>query len=217
MSNDVSKLSRMLQAIFRRRRHQPRRPPLADHVGKVVRPPRLYKVASFHCGLMMPKGNSRANGISDRKSDSQPNCEHHRDFSHNLSSPNRRSFCSSSLLTTAAPPAENEKTAARQDQTRKSCTDDGGGDTDRARERGKNAAGHRRLCVGEIPEKPRRIALEVEYVYEKAVGAGGYCAFTIRRGGADCKIPSQCCTIIKKRRIGRRRDVYVIERNRGPS
>src|SRR5262249_37131633 len=87
-----------------------------------------------------------------------------------------------------SPPAE--KASARQDQARKTSTDDGGGDTDhRARIREENGAGHRRLCVGESPEKPRRIALEVDYVYEKAVGAGGCCAFTIRRGGADCKIP----------------------------
>ena len=72
-----------------RRRHQARRPPLAK-----IRPgrkessaPRLYKVASLHCGLTMTQGNSRTNGISDRKSDSQPNCEHHRDFRHTLVHP----------------------------------------------------------------------------------------------------------------------------------
>ena len=27
----------------------------------------------------MSQGNSRANGVSDRKSDASPNCEHHRD------------------------------------------------------------------------------------------------------------------------------------------
>jgi len=35
----------------------------------------------------MTQGNSRTNGISDRKSDSQPNCEHHRDFGHTLAHP----------------------------------------------------------------------------------------------------------------------------------
>jgi hypothetical protein len=30
----------------------------------------------------MSKGNNRANGISDRKSHSQPNCEHQRDIGH---------------------------------------------------------------------------------------------------------------------------------------
>ena len=35
----------------------------------------------------MSQGNSRTNGVPDRKSHSQPNCEHHRDTGHNLSYP----------------------------------------------------------------------------------------------------------------------------------
>jgi hypothetical protein len=64
---------------------------------------------------MMSQGNSRTNGISDRESNSQPNCEDHRDIGHNLSSPNSANgFCSSSLLTTAA--RQEEKNTASQDQ-----------------------------------------------------------------------------------------------------
>jgi hypothetical protein len=64
---------------------------------------------------MMSQGNSRTNGISDRESNSQPNCEDHRDIAHNLGSPNSANgFCSSSLLTTAA--RQEEKNTASQDQ-----------------------------------------------------------------------------------------------------
>src|SRR5262245_60410639 len=35
----------------------------------------------------MSQGNSRTNGIPDRKSNASPNCEHHRDIGHKLSSP----------------------------------------------------------------------------------------------------------------------------------
>jgi hypothetical protein len=40
--------------------------------------PRLKKVASLHCGLTMSQGNGRTNGVPDRKSHGQPNCECHR-------------------------------------------------------------------------------------------------------------------------------------------
>jgi hypothetical protein len=36
----------------------------------------LKKVASLHCGLMMSIRNNRANGISERESINQPDCEH---------------------------------------------------------------------------------------------------------------------------------------------
>jgi hypothetical protein len=59
----------------------------------------------------MSEGNSRTNGISDRKSNSQSNCQDHRDIGHNLSSHNSANgFCSSSLLTTAA--RQEEKNTA---------------------------------------------------------------------------------------------------------
>src|SRR4051812_16016447 len=35
----------------------------------------------------MSQGNSRTNGVSDRKSNASPNCEHHQDIGHNLNSP----------------------------------------------------------------------------------------------------------------------------------
>src|SRR5262249_10043230 len=35
----------------------------------------------------MSQGNSRTNGISDRKSNGSPNCEHHQDIGHDLNSP----------------------------------------------------------------------------------------------------------------------------------
>jgi hypothetical protein len=60
----------LIQAIFRRRRHQPR----SGREGE-VQPPRLKKIASFHCGLTMSKGNCRANGISKRESNNQPDCK----------------------------------------------------------------------------------------------------------------------------------------------
>jgi transposase len=53
-----------------------------DQARKKVQPPRLKKVASPHCGLTMSQGNSRTNGISDRESNSQPNCEDHQDIGH---------------------------------------------------------------------------------------------------------------------------------------
>jgi hypothetical protein len=75
----------------------------------------------------MSQGNSRTNGISDRESNSQPNCEDHRDIGHNLSSPNSANgFCSSSLLTTAA--RQEEKNTASQDQAGQSSPDDWAGD-----------------------------------------------------------------------------------------
>jgi hypothetical protein len=95
-----------VQAIFFRRRHQPRRPPLA----------RI-------CGLTMSQGNSGTNGISDRNSNSQSDCEDHRDIGHNLSSPNSANgFCSSSLLTTAA--RQEKKNTASQDKARQSRAHD---------------------------------------------------------------------------------------------
>src|SRR5262245_40048734 len=39
---------------------------------------RLLKVASPHCSSTMSQGNSRTNRVSDRESNSQPNCEDHR-------------------------------------------------------------------------------------------------------------------------------------------
>ena len=64
------------QALFCRRRHQPRR-------GKAkFSHPRLKKIASFHCGLTMSKGNCRANGISERESNNQPDCKDDQDISH---------------------------------------------------------------------------------------------------------------------------------------
>jgi hypothetical protein len=56
--------------------------------------PLLKKVASLHCSLTMSQGNSRTNGISDRESNSQANCEDHRNFGHtgaNPTAPNTRS------------------------------------------------------------------------------------------------------------------------------
>ena len=44
--------------------------------------PRLKKIASFHCGLTMSKGNCRANGISERESNNQPDCKDDQDISH---------------------------------------------------------------------------------------------------------------------------------------
>ncbi len=77
-----------IQAIFCRRRHQARRQARQDQAGKAkFSHPRLKKIASFDCGLTMSQGNSRTNGISDRKSNASPNCEHHQDIGHNLSSP----------------------------------------------------------------------------------------------------------------------------------
>jgi hypothetical protein len=52
------------------------------------------KVASLHCGSTMSQGNSRANGISDRESNSQPNWEDdHQNIGHRplVLSTNRRS------------------------------------------------------------------------------------------------------------------------------
>jgi hypothetical protein len=45
---------------------------------------RLKKVASPHCGLTMPQGDGRTNGVSDRESNSQPNCENQQDIGHAL-------------------------------------------------------------------------------------------------------------------------------------
>jgi hypothetical protein len=38
---------------------------------------------------MMSKGNSRADGISDRESTNQPDCEDHQDIGHTLANPKR--------------------------------------------------------------------------------------------------------------------------------
>jgi hypothetical protein len=37
--------------------------------------PWLKEIASSHCSFMTSKGNSRANGISERESNNQPDCE----------------------------------------------------------------------------------------------------------------------------------------------
>ena len=44
--------------------------------------PQLKKVASLHCGSVMSKGNSRANGISGRESTNQPDCENDQNVHH---------------------------------------------------------------------------------------------------------------------------------------
>src|SRR5215813_8291464 len=59
------------------------RSPISVREGEVL----LNKIASLHCGLMMSKGNGRTNGISDRESNSQPNCKDHRDLGHTLAHP----------------------------------------------------------------------------------------------------------------------------------
>jgi hypothetical protein len=69
-----------------RRCHQPRRLPLAK-----MSQQRYRRVASLHCGLTVPQGDSRTNGISDRESNSQPNCENHQDFGHALATPTANS------------------------------------------------------------------------------------------------------------------------------
>jgi hypothetical protein len=55
--------------------------------GKEVQPSRPKKVASLHCGLTMSKGNSGTNGISERESTNQPDCEDRRDIDHTLANP----------------------------------------------------------------------------------------------------------------------------------
>jgi hypothetical protein len=52
---------------------------------------------------MMSKGNKRANGVSERKSHSQPNCEHHRDIGHELIPQRRRHRPSRPLLAKIKP------------------------------------------------------------------------------------------------------------------
>src|SRR5262249_42250157 len=51
--------------------------PLLEKFAQVPVPPasRLKKIASSHCSLMTSKGNSRANEISERESNNQPDCE----------------------------------------------------------------------------------------------------------------------------------------------
>jgi hypothetical protein len=73
-------------ARFSAARHQPRRPPLAK-----IRPgrqssatPWLKRIASSHCSLMTSKGNSRANGISERESNNQPDCEDDQGIGHGV-------------------------------------------------------------------------------------------------------------------------------------
>src|SRR5215831_12082606 len=90
--------------------------------------PPLQKVASLNCGLMMSKGNSRANGISERESTNQPDCENDQNVHHSwsdersrLSRTKRNSVCSSS-----PPPAE--KITARRSQAGKASTGNGTGD-----------------------------------------------------------------------------------------
>ena len=80
----VARARACTQALFCRRRHQPRRPTARqDQAGKAkFSHPRLKKIASFHCGLTMSKGNCRANGISERESNNQPDCKDDQDISH---------------------------------------------------------------------------------------------------------------------------------------
>jgi hypothetical protein len=58
---------------------------------------------------MMSEGNSRTNGISDRKSDSQPNCEHHRDFGHTLAHPTAQLLLKQSADDGGAPRGEEHR------------------------------------------------------------------------------------------------------------
>jgi hypothetical protein len=78
----VYRIAPEAQAIFCRRRHQPRRPPLAKIRSERKFIPRLQKVASLHCGSTMSQGNSRTNGIPSREANSQPDCEDRRDIGH---------------------------------------------------------------------------------------------------------------------------------------
>ena len=83
----------------------------------------------------MPQGDSRTKGISDRESNSQPNCEDHRDIGHTLLTQQRpkrwrsrrlppfrvpNGFCSS---TPPTPSRQGQKTGACSDQARNTCTD----------------------------------------------------------------------------------------------
>jgi hypothetical protein len=70
---------------------------------------RLKKVASLHCGLTMTQGNSRTNGISDRKSDSQPNCKDHRDLGHTLAHPTAQLLLKQSADDDVAPKREDHR------------------------------------------------------------------------------------------------------------
>jgi hypothetical protein len=67
----------------------------------------------------MSQGNSRANGISDRESNSQANCEDHRDFGHGgverYSLFAYQTACSKQAATASR---KEKKTTAGQDQAR---------------------------------------------------------------------------------------------------
>src|SRR5215831_2807034 len=58
------------------------RSPRSDREDKVQPTHGLKKKASSHCSLMTSKGNSRANGISERESNNQPDCEDDQGIGH---------------------------------------------------------------------------------------------------------------------------------------
>jgi hypothetical protein len=105
----------------------------------------------------MSEGNSRTNGISDRKSNSQSQLRRP-PSGHNLSSHNSANgFCSSSLLTTAS--HQGQKSTASQDQAGKASTDVGNG----------HGAGAQ-INAGELSDIIERTLLVVEQSLSKTGG-----------------------------------------------